>query len=207
MRSRPPAPVARRHRILYAATVGAIAVASCSDGPTATPRELPVTVSGTIANRSGAVIPASARVVVLWSSDDGSGDYAYVFGEGTVDAAANRFTVTFDRIVPAAALYDGVLGVGLVILTTDPNLHEGRVPDRYDYSSSVMGVTGQHAVIYLDGDPSQYGTDWAGAFRRGYNAGRGIDLPGTFDGFAPTGLTSMELIVDDLANIEVVNWT
>jgi hypothetical protein len=146
-------------------------------------------------------------VIVLWSGDDGSGDYAYVFGEGTVDAATNRFNVTFDRDVPPAALLSGALGVGLVILTTDPNLHEGRVPDSYDYASSVIGVTGQHAVIYLNAPPARFGSDWPGGFRRGYNAGRGIDLPGAFDGFAPTELNSMELIVDDLANIEVVNWS
>jgi hypothetical protein len=198
--------LARPRRAFCVAALSAIALAGCSDGPTG-PRGLPVTVSGSLTNRSGAAIPTNARVVVVWTSDDGSGDYAYVFGEGTVDAASNRFTITFDRNVPTAALYDGVLGVGLVILTTDPNLREGRVPDGYDYSSSVRGATEQHAVIYLDGDPSRYGADWPRDFRRGYNVGRGVDLPGTFDGFAPAAVNSMQLVIDDFASIEIVNWT
>ncbi|MFN2563546.1 MAG: hypothetical protein ABR499_00875 [Gemmatimonadaceae bacterium] len=193
-------------RALYAVALSAVVLAGCSDSPTG-PRGLPVTVSGSLNNRSGAAIPANARVVVLWAGDDGSGDYAYVFGEGTVDAASNRFTVTFDRDVPSPALLGNILGVGLVILTTDPNLREGRVPDGYNYGSTVIGVTGQHAVIYLNEDPPRFGSDWPSNFRRGYNVGRGVDLPGTFDGFAPTGLSAMELIVDDLANIETVNWT
>jgi hypothetical protein len=189
------------------AALSAIAAASCGSDSVTAPRTLPVTVSGTLTNRSGAPIPANARAVVLWSSDDGSGDYAYIFGEGTIDAATNRFTITFDRNVPSAALLSDQLGVGLVILTTDPNLHEGRVADGYDYSSSVIGVTGRHAVIYLNAEPARFGSDWPGTFRRGYNVGAGIDLPGAFDGFAPTDVTSMELIVDDLADIEVVNWS
>jgi hypothetical protein len=197
---------ATRRAALAVVLIGLGAVGCGGDGLTG-PRPLPVTISGSLINRSGAAIPPNARVVVLWSSDDGSGDYAYVFGEGTIDRATNRFTVTFDRDIPRAASYDGALGVGLVVLTTDPNLHEGRVPDGYDYASTVIGATGQHAVIYLGVAPSEFGSDWAAAFRPGYNVGRGVDLPGTFDGFAPAELTSMELIVDDLRNIEFVNWT
>jgi hypothetical protein len=206
MHLRSTAAIGQRRIPLAVVATGAILAAACSDSPTG-PRSLPVTVSGTITNRSGAVIPANARAVVLWSSDDGSEDYAYVFGEGTVDPATNRFSVTFDRAMPSAALLSDRLGVGLVILTTDANLHEGRVPDSYDYSSSVIGVTGQHAVIYLNIDPALFASDWPSSFRRGYNVGRGIDLPGTFDGFAPADLGSMQLIVDDLGNIEVVNWS
>jgi hypothetical protein len=194
---------ARHHRLFVGSIALVTLIAGCSDSPVG-PRRLPVIVSGTFVNRSGAPIPANARAVVLWSTDD---EEAYVFGEGTVDRGTNRFTVTFDRDVPNAALMGGSLGIGLVILTTDPALGEGLVPDGYDYSSTVVGATGQHAVIYLEQDPAQYGTDWAASFRRGYNVGRGVDLPGAFDGFAPTGLGSMELIVDDLANIDVVNWS
>jgi hypothetical protein len=201
------APVRWRSRGLLVAALTAVATAGCSaDGVTA-PRALPVTVSGTLTNRSGSAIPANARVVVLWAGDDGSGDYAYVFGEGTVDASTNRFTITFDRDVPSAALLGDGLGVGFVVLTTDADLSEGRVPDAYDYASNVIGVTGQHAVIFLNAAPRLFASDWPSNFRRGYNVGRGIDLPGTFDGFAPADPTSMELIVDDLADIEVVNWT
>jgi len=206
-----PVPVApTRARHTYSLTVAmliGIAAAGCSDSPTG-PRPLPVTVSGFLTNRSGEPIPANARVVVLWSGDDGSGDYAYIFGEGSVDRATNRFTVTFDREPPAEAVLSGRLGVGLVMLTIDPNLGEGRVPDTYDYESSVIGVTEKHAVVFLDVDPNTFGDAWPAAFRRGFNVGREVDLPGTdLDDIAPARLNSMELIVDDLASIDVINWS
>jgi hypothetical protein len=193
---------------LYLAALGAVAITACGSNEPLSPIELPVTVSGPLTNRTGQPIPAGARVVVLWGVSATSPDYSYVYGEGTVDRTTNRFTITFDGNVPSEALNNNALGVGLVLLTTDPNLGEGRVPDSYTFSpTNTLGVTGQYAVIYVNGDPSALSVDWARAFRRGYNVGRGVDLPGSFDGFAPTGLTSMELIVDDLGSIEVVNWT
>lgn len=193
-------------RVCYVVALSAVAVAACSDAP-AGPRTLPVGVSGSLVNRSGAAIPADARVVVLWAGDDDSGDYAYVFGEGTFDLARSRFMITFDRDPPSAALLGDALGVGLVVLTTDPNLREGRVPDGYDYSANIVGVSGRHAVIYLNDNPSRFAPDWPADFGRGYSLGRGIDLPGALDGFTPAPLYSMRLIVDDLANIDVVNWS
>jgi hypothetical protein len=188
------------------ASLSAVTLSGCAEVPTG-PRALPVTISGSLTNPSAAPIPANARVVALWAVDDGSGDYAYIFGEGTVDRATNRFTVTFDEGVPSAALLGDALGVGMVILTTDPNLGEGRVPDLYDYRANVIGATGQHAVIYLNDEPPRFAPEWPSDFRRGYNVGVGRDLPGTFDGFAPTRLNAMQLIVDDLADIETVNWS
>jgi hypothetical protein len=195
----------RRPHALIAATLIAFA-AGCSDSPTG-PRPLPVTVSGFLTNRTGEPIPANSRVVVIWDVSD---DESYVFGEGTVDPATNRFTITFDRDVPVeATLGNGnSIGIGFVVLTTDPGLGEGRVPDSYDFSANLIGVTGQHAVIYLNDQPRRFAPDWPSDFRRGYNVGRGVKVPGaTFDDFAPTGLDTMELIVDDLENIEIVNWT
>src|SRR3982751_3140703 len=116
-------------RTLCAVALTAVAASGCGSDSVTGPRALPVTISGTLTNRSGAPIPATARVVVMWAGDDESGDYAYVFGEGTVDAATNRFTVTFDRDVPSGALLNDEIGIGFVLLTTDANLHEGRVPD------------------------------------------------------------------------------
>lgn len=198
---RRPFPCARR--VLSATALLILGAAACSDGTG--PQELPVTLSGTLTNRSGAAIPANARVVVLWAGPDEP--EAYIFGEGTLDRATNRFTVTFDRPLPSGMTYDGVLGIGLVIVTTDPNLGEGRVPDNYDYPANVIGATEQHAVIYMGGDPDQYAGDWPASFDRGYTVGRGVDLPGTFDGFAPARPNSMVLVIDDLANIDTVNWT
>jgi hypothetical protein len=196
--------VKSRRRLICGSVLGLVALGGCGDSPTG-PRGLPVTISGTLVNRSGAPIPANSRVVAVWAGDDGNGDYAYVFGEGTVDVAANRFTITFDRNPPSAALLANQLGVAFVVLTTDPNLHEGRLPDG-PAPASIIGATGQHAVIFLNDNP-QLPTDWVRDFRPGYNVGRGVDLAGVFDGFAPADLGSMQLIVDDLADIEFVNWT
>jgi hypothetical protein len=196
-----------RRVLIHAAAFGPLALVGCgSDGPTA-PLSLPVTVSGTLVNRSGTAIPTNSRVVAVWAGSDGDEEYAYVFGEGVVDLATNRFTITFDRNPPSEALLVNQLGVAFVVLTTNPDLHEGRLPSSGGGPPpGVIGATGQHAVIYLNADP-EIAQDWVRDFRRGYNVGRGIDLPGTFDGFAPADLGSMELIVDDLANIEFVNWT
>jgi hypothetical protein len=197
-----PLPSATRRRTVLLLVLGAM-LNACSDGPTGLRGP---TVSGTIVNRSGAPIPATARVVVLWSTANES--VAYIFGEGTIDRTTNRFSVTFDRDLPTVATYDGALGIGVILLTTDPDLRDGPLAASADYyASTIVGVTGQHAVIFMGTDPSQYGADWAASFRRGYNVGRGVDLPGLFDGFAPVSFDSMQLIVDDLADIELVNWT
>jgi hypothetical protein len=37
--------------------------------------------------------------------------------------------------------------------------------------------------------------------------GTGVERVGDFDAFEPVAPTSMELIVDDLDNIDFVNWT
>lgn len=190
-------------QVLCVAALAAAALAGCSDSPTG-PRALPLTVSGSLTNRSGAPIPANARVVVMWATDD---EGAYIFGEGTLDRTTNRFTVTFDEDVPSGALMGDLLGIGLVVLTTDPNLDEGPVPEGYDHAANLIGATGQHALIYLNDHPSRFEPEWPSSFRRGYNVGVGRDLPGDFDGFAPARLNSMELIVDDLADIETVNWS
>jgi hypothetical protein len=64
-------------------------------------------------------------------------------------------------------------------------------------------------VIYLDRNPAEFGTNmgWVSRFKRGYNVGKGIDLPGTFDGFEPTSPSAVEILIDALRNINFVNWT
>jgi len=198
-------------RLRVSALLASVVLAStaCGDSPVGTGEgKLPFTVSGPLDNRTAAPVPEGARAVVLWVVSSGSPDYAYVYGAGTVDRATNRFTVTFDAPPPAEALNqpDG-LGVGIVLLTTDATLAEGRWPADYDMAK-IVGLSGQHAVIYLSGDPAKEPVAWLRAFRRGFNVGEGITIPGsTFDGFAPVSADAVRLIVDDLDNIDVVNWT
>lgn len=180
------------------------------DGPT-NPPSTPFTVAGSIKNNTGQPIPAGARLIAVWSVASGSPDYSYIFGEGSVDRTTNRFTITFDKQLPREALNstgNGVgLGVGVLILTTDPTLCEGRLPADFKPELTVIGAAGQYGLIYLDRDPAPDLVDWAERFPRGYAAGRGIDLPGVFDGFEPIASSAVELVVDKLENITFVNWT
>ena len=197
-----------RLRAVTATVFTALALVACGDSPTGTGIELPYVVSGPLENRTGAPIPEGARVVVLWGVSSGSPDYAYIYGHGTIDRATNRFSVTFDAAPPAEALNQPQgLGVGLVLVTTDAALADGRLPADYD-TSKIIGASGQHAVIYLAGSPSQAPTGWPRSFRRGFNVGEGITIPNSsFDGFAPIAADALRVIVDDLANIDFVNWT
>ena len=100
----------------------------------------------------------------------------------------------------------GVIGVGLVVATTDQSLQNGDVLT--DPPNGFVGITAQHAVIFLSS--RQQATqliNWAAAFGDGYSVGVGVEVPGTFDKFEPASASSALLIVDDWANIEIVNWT
>jgi hypothetical protein len=70
----------------------------------------------------------------------------------------------------------------------------------------LLGGTGNYAVIYKAVDTVTR-VDWADPFPLGFGAGVGVDRPGDFDAFAPTVPTGLELIVDDIDNIDFVNWT
>lgn len=185
--------------------------AACSDGPTNpddTPTPLPYTVSGTIANARGTAVPADARVVLVWSSDDGNGDYSYVWGSGAVDAATGRFAVTLAEAPPTAATFTGAsgrLGVAFPVLVPAADAREGRVTDESGLADRALGADGQRAVLYFEG---QRPDDWPG-FRPGYNVGRGVPARAgrTFDTFEPTSASAMQLVVDALRNIRFVNWT
>ena len=198
-----------RLRVAAVTTLAALALTGCGDSPTGVePIELPYVVSGALDNRTGAALPENARVVVLWGVSSGTPDYSYIYGHGSIDRATNRYSVTFDAAPPAEALNqpDGV-GVGLVLVTTDASLGDGRLPQGWD-TSKIIGASGQHAVIYLAGSPSRAPTSWLRDFRRGFNVGEGITIPNSvFDGFSPVAADALEVIVDDLENIDFVNWT
>ncbi len=194
------------HSLRMLVALGILLLGGCADGPTAVDGEGLFTLSGTLTNRTASPVPGNTRVMVAWVVSSGSPDYTYVFGEGTVQAEKGTFRLTFDQPPPAKALNANGLGVGIVFLTTNPSLKAGM---EVGESSGIIGAAGQHAVIYLAHDPATVGggIGWAKSFQQGYNAGRGIDLPGAFDGFEPTSRSSIEIIVDALGNIKLVNWT
>jgi hypothetical protein len=177
---------------------------ACGDdgGPTAPP--LPVTVSGTIQNVNGATIPANARVLVIWEVSSGSPDYAYVWGEGTVHSNGT-FSIVFAENPPAAALNNGQLGVGLLVLTTDQNIDEGQLPDTFD-AQALLGISEDHAVIFTKNLTGAAAADWPGRFA-GYGVGEVERSTTTFDSFRKVGFDQLRIVVDDFEKLNPPNWT
>lgn len=195
----------RRARLTLASVLVATALAGCMNG---TGPSTGFVVRGRVQNNTGAPIPAGTRLVVIWGVTSGSPDYSIVFGEGVIDRMTGTFGVRFDGPPPAAALNNGVLGVGIVIATTDQTLKDGDSLPNSAPTFDILGVTAQHAVIFLATQPDtlQMPT-WATGFDTGYAVGVGVKVPGTFDKFMPVSPSSALLIIDALANIEIVNWT
>ena len=192
-----------RARLTLISLLVTAAVSGCHD---ATGPATEFVVTGPVQNNTQTAIPANARVVVVWVVSAGTPDYGYVFGEGTLDRNAGTYRVQFDGPPPAEALNLGMLGVGLVVATTDQSLQNGDVLT--DEIDGFVGITAHHAVIFVSRrqDATQL-LDWASAFDNGYSVGVGVEVPGTFDKFVPASPSSAVLIVDDIANIDVVNWT
>jgi hypothetical protein len=161
-------------------------------------------VSGPLTNVSGQPVPVNARVVVAWVVTSAEPDYTYIYGEGTVEGDAYR--VGFPAAPPTVALNAGQIGVGIVILTSGSGLHSGMRLEDAPANTVLLGGTGNYAVIYKAVDTVTR-VDWADPFPLGFGAGVGVDRPGDFDAFAPTVPTGLELIVDDIDNIDFVNWT
>lgn len=74
--------------------------------------------------------------------------------------------------------------------------------------ADVIGAAGPYGVVYV-GDPAGATQlrSWAADFEAGYAVGVGEEVPGSFDKFVPTSASSVVLIIDDLSNIDFVNWT
>lgn len=202
-----------RPRSLAAALLLALLpLGACSEGTTGPEdrknAELPTpfVVSGTLQNRTGVPVPASARVVVSWWRFETADEHSYVWGEGTVNPADGTFRIVLDAAPPAAVVNFGRMGIAHVYLTTDPNVKTGsRITDLP--RSSILGAAGEYAILFVADDPAKIG-DWVGQFPRGYSVGKGVKRPGNpFDAFQPVDAGSVELTVDDLKNIRFTNWS
>ena len=164
-------------------------------------------VTGTIQNNTQAPIPPNARLVVAWAVSSTSADYTYVFGEGTLDASAGTFEIRLDQPPPSQALNDDALGVGIIVVTTNSSIGNGgdisSVPE-----TELIGAAGQYGIISVTNaeEAAQY-RNWAAQFDIGYGVGVGVQVSGDFDGFEPASSSSVVLIIDDLENIDFVNWT
>ncbi len=162
-----------------------------------------IVVAGRVVNRSGAAIPADARVLVVWVVSATDPDYSYVLGEGELTDGGTRFRVSLEAPPPDVALNYGRLGVGLVILTTDQDAGTG---DDFIWEDAILGVAGWYGVVYVK-DPMLSSLSWVTTFPEGYSVGRGVESTSDdFDSFERVAPDSMELIVDDLEDIAMVNW-
>ena len=165
-----------------------------------------VVFTGTVQNNTPGPVPSNARVLVAWSVSTGT-DFTYVFGEGTIDATSGTFQVTLPGTPPTVALNADVLGVGIVFATTNSSITTGWDVEDIPLDD-VIGAAGQYAVIYV-ADPAgaQALGDWTGTFDDGYTVGRGQEVTGSFDIFVPDAPDSIVLVIDDISNIDFVNWT
>ena len=196
-----PTVTRRTHQLVpLALTLAALSACSDSNGSS----DADFVVRGPLTNVSGQPIPANARVVVAWVVTSGTPDYTYIYGEGTVSAGTYR--VAFTAPPPDQALNDGQIGVGIVLLTSGTGLHSGMRLEDAPANTVLLGGTGNYAVIYKAVDAVTR-VDWAGQFPLGFSAGAGVERPGDFDAFAPTDPNGLELLVDDIDNIDFVNWT
>lgn len=195
----------RRARLTLASLLVATAATACLDG---TGPDGAFVVSGRIQNNTGAPIPAATRLVVVWTVSSGSPDYSYVFGAGEIDGTTGALHVRFDGPPPAEALNHDALGVGFIVATTDQSMKDGDVLTGSAAPVGVVGITGQHAVIFVKSHPDTLPMPaWTADFETGYGLGVGVKVPGNFDKFVPVSPSSALLIIDALANIEIVNWT
>jgi hypothetical protein len=177
-----------------------LGVGACGDDDPEPRRS--ITVSGDVVNQSGEPLPDDTRVVVVWALDDAS----YVWGGGSVSGNGASYAVELDAPPPEEALFGGAVGIGLIAAIAGEAPAEGEPLDE----DRVIGITSNHAVIYVaDRDAVPQGALWwLPNMPDGYSVGTGIEREDEiFEGFEPVSPGSIELTIDDLANLHVVNWT
>lgn len=192
-------------RRFLAATALPLALACGDDGPTSPVNQ--ITFTGTTTIRNGTTIPSNARVLVVWGVSATSSDYSYVYGTGTINPAGN-VTITFSGPPPETALNLGVLGVGLVIVTTDQTLAEGVMPENYSFAG-LIGASEDYSIIYNGSSGSSQlvsQAEWPAHFN-GYGLGKVVRSNTTFDSFTAADPSTLKLVIDAMANIHVPNWT
>lgn len=190
-------------RLLLAAMLP-LAMACGDNGPTDPVTQ--ITFTGTTTIRNGTTIPANARVLVIWGVSATSPDYSYVYGSGTINSAG-AVTLTFNGPPPTAALNLGQLGVGLVIITTDQTLAEGMLPANYTFEG-LIGASEDYSIIYTQNVSSEVASNitWTTQFN-GYGLGKVVRSSSTFDSFTIADPSTLKLVIDAMANINVPNWT
>lgn len=168
------------------------------------PAPLPYHISGTL---TGAVdsLPDDAEVVIMWSVSATSPDYSHVFGKGEINLRSRSFSVVFEENPPERALNAGMLGVGVIVVARKGTFENHQEFSEWSNDDFFGGAT-NNAVIFIR--PVMPGfRGWEDNFKEGFSVGKGVDLEGEFDGFEPTSPSKIEITIDDMENLEFVNWT
>lgn len=195
---------------------------ACTSEPAA-----PLTVSQTqlLFTAPSPDAPANANdLFVLWDVSSSNPDYAYAWGSGSVREGS--ISVRLSSRPPVEALNSYGLGVGFLV-----TVHAGHLPSpgKFDFDAlrdEVTGISAQNAIIYIDRALQDAALEqweqngeverlerardhWMFDFPAGYGCGEGRDAPAgaVFDSFVPVSCDQIRIVYDDLANIEVVNWT
>lgn len=198
----------RRGLVLLTSAVLCSSLGCKPSDPSPVPSPGP-TDSGTVPTLAGALkagpgkqVPANARAVVLWAGEE----EIYKYGEGLSTGAT--YSLDVPASLPAELLNAKTVGVGIVALVpTGTPLAEGR--NDVDIIDSVIGVAEDFAFIYRPGGPQEDLSyrEWIKYFPIGLSCARGVETDGIFDAFRPVPCESIPITVDDLDNLNLVNWT
>lgn len=124
--------------------------------------------------------PDGSRVVVVWSIEPSG----YKFGEGRT--SGDQYVVEFQSAPPPEALFDGILGIGIVVVVPPevPDLPDGPLEQGFDVlSESWIALSVVDAIVYRTGGSL---VDWDLAFPpNDYACGTCIFLEQGLDEFEP----------------------
>ena len=161
-----------------------------------------ITITGGVENRTGEALPEDASIVVVWALDDDS----YVAGVGTFEPDGEGFRVVLPAPPPEGALLGGAVGIGFIAAIDGPAPVEGTPLDE----DAAIGLVDNHAIIYVAdrGAVPAGALWWLADMPDGYSLGIGVERDDeVFEGFEPVPAGSADMIIDDLENLHVVNWS
>jgi hypothetical protein len=175
--------------------------------PPLPPLESPFVASGVLSYRQQVLVPDQARIVVVWAVSAPGSDVGYLFGEGTVNSKNGIFEIVLDTPPPPEALNwvgSTAYGMGVLLITTDPGLGIGILPDSDHVETSTIGAAERYALIYIYVNLETWaGEGWVNEFDQGYSMGRAVDVPdSSFDELEPVDPTSIEMIIAYWENLQ-----
>lgn len=152
----------------------------------------------------GAPVPASAKLVVLWSVYSEGPDFLFKYGDG--DATGAAFVTEFGADPPAGAINANGLGMGYVYAFKPGYVvPEGKTTlTKDDLSANAIGVTTKHIVVWRDA--SKDGLSWSGAFPAGYACGRCVPPPTSEDNTSYVKVDCSEVELTFTENIESLDF-